>query len=103
MPETDKAVQRFHRLTPQTDYEVNRCWEWQGPLNDKGRPTLTIGHKKYNPVRVAWEFYMDEYLTDKQKIVWECDNTLCVNPYHHSVGGSPFENASLRDMGVGEA
>ena len=83
----NKEAQKLHRHTDpiQTeDYAAGPCWEWVGPLNSKGKPVITVGKIKHNPIRVGWEFYIGE-LHPNQKLAYECDNPMCVNPFHASL------------------
>ena len=62
------------------------CWEWKGATS-KGVPVSfhSVGRKWGNNARRdAWEFSrtIDERLENSDKVVTNCGNDLCMNPWH---------------------
>lgn len=82
----------------------DECWNWQGAKHSKGYGVLFHKNKSVFAHRIAYMLYKDNTFSvrnqelnhkDSKIILHSCDNPLCCNPKHLSVG-TPKEN--IQDM-----
>lgn len=64
------------------------CWEWQGATNNKGYGQVWCGDSK----KVLYCHRVMSGAPAGSTILHSCDNPLCCNPEHLSVG-TPKENS----------
>ncbi|AIT13642.1 HNH endonuclease [Salmonella phage BP12A] len=64
------------------------CWEWTGAVNSKGYGQVWCGESKKT---LYCHRVMSEAPTGTT-VLHSCDNTLCCNPAHLSIG-TPLENS----------
>lgn len=61
------------------------CWPWTGGVSAKGRPYFSLDGKKQLAYRVVYALVKGECPDDKM-ILHSCDNPVCCNPNHHTLG-----------------
>ncbi|SOO46800.1 Phage protein [Yersinia phage fPS-59] len=64
------------------------CWEWQGAVNSKGYGQVWDGEAK----KVLHCHRVMSNAPKGSTVMHSCDNTLCCNPNHLSIG-TPKENS----------
>jgi hypothetical protein len=77
--------QRFWAKVNKTD----KCWIWQAARSsrlDDQYGKIKIGGKVYRSHRVAYAISNSLELTFKGHVLHSCDNPLCCNPEHLSLG-----------------
>ncbi|AXY81724.1 endonuclease [Dickeya phage Katbat] len=71
------------------------CWLWMASTRGtNGYGTLSIGNKMALAHRVSHELFKGP-IPNGQTIMHSCDNPLCVNPEHLSLGN---QSLNMRDM-----
>ncbi len=83
--------------------DPDQCWEWQG-----GRQTKGYGAFAYSPKRsvtahrVAWALKNQQgrLPSPKKVVMHSCDNKLCVNPNHLSLGTIKENNRQALERGL---
>lgn len=58
-----------------------KCWEWQGAINDMGYPILTYNRKNYFAHKKAYELLVGK-IPPGMMVKRKCDNRLCINVDH---------------------
>lgn len=58
-----------------------KCWEWQGAVNDLGYPIVTLNFKNYFVHKIAYKLFV-ENVPSGMMVKRKCDNRLCINPDH---------------------
>jgi len=71
----------------------DKCWEWQGSLNDSGYGNTSFKCKGIKAHRLAWFYVSGSHST--KHILHSCDNRKCVNPKHLREG---VQADNSRDM-----
>ena len=85
----------------------DECWEWQGHTNSTGYGSIGINRKLYSAHRVAYgltfpnsiEFQAPKDKSLKQFILHKCDNRLCCNPNHMTLGNYNDNNKDAKNKG----
>lgn len=97
---TAAELARFHKKIVVAG--PDECWNWTActtgakDLGWYGR--FCLRNKRYYAHRVAWciaRGFPLEYLTDELAVLHDCDNPLCCNPAHLTLG-TQLDN--VRDM-----
>jgi hypothetical protein len=83
----DKTIEnRFYRNVEKTD----TCWIWHGTVTNHGYGQLSMGLRGkctfISSHRLSWILANKKDIPSGMEILHSCDNKLCVNPNHLSVG-----------------
>ena len=62
------------------------CWEWQGGKNNIGYGMIRDGQQMRTTHRVSYEEHNNTPIPAGLVVMHSCDNKLCCNPQHLSVG-----------------
>jgi hypothetical protein len=91
----DELIARFHK-----SYERrgdDECWPWTKSLVGKGYGQIKATRQRHNLYshRVAYLLYHGE-IPARRQVRHSCDNPVCVNPHHLSVGTSADNHQDMR-------
>ncbi len=62
------------------------CWEWKKKLPEGKRPYFDVSGVRKAAYRIVYEQYHGVTLKKSQLVRHDCDNPICCNPHHLSVG-----------------
>ena len=74
---------------------VTDCWIWQGGKNNINYGMMRDGKKMRTVHRVSYEEHSQTKIPIGMSILHSCDNTLCANPAHLTIG---THQQNMRDM-----
>lgn len=74
-----EVVERFHARLASTPTGAG-CIEWCGVISDSGRGLVTVGRRKWQAHRVAYELATGQ--PPPRTVAQSCRNPRCVNPKH---------------------
>lgn len=91
--------------------DPDKCWEWQGCVNNTGYGSMTVSQKAYSAHRIIYaltypnsiDFAAPKDKTLKQFILHKCDNRLCCNPNHMELGNYNDNNKDCAKKGRAKA
>ena len=66
--------------------DITDCWEWQGATNNIGYGMIRDEKKMRTTHRVSYEEHTQTKIPSHLVTMHSCDNTICVNPAHLSLG-----------------
>ena len=66
--------------------EVTDCWEWNGGKTKIGYGLIRDGDKMRTIHRVSYEEHNNKKIPPGMVVMHHCDNKLCGNPAHLSLG-----------------
>lgn len=99
-PRTQVLTMRFHfkRITPTARIEAGSmpepnsgCWLWLESVNRKGYAHLRYEAKMHRANRFSYSAYKGQ-IPEGLMVLHSCDNPLCVNPEHLSLGTAKDNN-----------
>lgn len=88
----DTVAKRFWKKVEKT----STCWNWIGGLFSDGYGHIGDSRGGQKAHRVSYELHTGP-IPDGLVVMHSCDNRVCVNPAHLSVG-SPTDNTKDRDL-----
>ncbi len=92
IPPADKLMSRVVQVD-------TGCWEWTGPVNNKGYGTCRILGERYAH-RASWTL-ANGPIPDGLVVCHKCDNPRCVNPEHMWLGTLVDNNRDMFAKGRG--
>jgi hypothetical protein len=75
--------------------DVTDCWEWQGGKNNIGYGMMRDENRMRTIHRVSYEEHSQTKIPAGMSVMHSCDNPLCANPAHLSVG---THQQNMKDM-----
>ena len=75
--------------------DATDCWEWQGGKTNIGYGLIRDEKRMRSVHRVSYEEHSQTKIPIGMSILHSCDNTLCANPAHLSVG---THKQNMQDM-----
>jgi hypothetical protein len=76
----------LERLLNKVIIDNNSCWVWQGGTNNIGYGMMRDGAKMRTVHRVSYEEHNQSSIPSHLVVMHRCDNKLCTNPAHLSLG-----------------
>ena len=91
--------------------QPDECWTWKGCVNSTGYGSMTVSQVVYSAHRIVFYLTNPDAITLKapankklkQFILHSCDNRLCCNPAHMSVGNYDDNNKDAAQKGRSKA
>lgn len=81
---TDDLRERLRRYAPEGNQD--ECWEWSRATN-KGYGYMAVGRGRMRAAHIiAWEIANDRKMPVGMLVRHDCDNPLCTNPGHLTLG-----------------
>jgi len=79
-------------------YGTCNCWDWLGTTNNKGYGTMGIKKHQYLAHRISWVLHFGE-IPKGLIVCHNCDNPLCIDPYHLFLGTEKDNTKDAVDKG----
>jgi hypothetical protein len=89
------GVSLLDRLLSKVIIDSNDCWIWQGGKNNIGYGMLRDDQKMRTTHRISYEEHNDTTIPSHLIVMHSCDNKLCCNPAHLSLG---TRKDNIKDM-----
>lgn len=93
----NKTIARFWERVARSGDDA--CWIWQGACNTNGYGILSVNLKTTLAHRFSWGLHYGEIPAGEGYhgtcVMHKCDNKLCVNPNHLSLG---TQGDNMKDM-----
>ena len=74
----------------------NRCWEWQGYLNEKGYGRISYKGSLYYAHRLSYVMANNHEFSSLDIVMHTCNNPKCCNPKHLQLGTIQENNEQKR-------
>jgi len=75
------------------------CWEWQSQKNRNGYGRIKFEGKNIGAHRYSYKYYIGE-IPDDLMVLHDCDNKVCVSPFHIHKGDGILNHKEARDRGL---
>jgi len=77
---------KFEKELLKCSSNVRSCWEWSGDYNSKGYGRMKCSEGSKQAHRFSWEYHNGKKIPDSMLVLHSCDNPICINPSHLSLG-----------------
>ncbi len=91
-------VKFFDLFNKKTKRCANGCIEWTGYTAGSGYPEFRVGKKAFAAHRISYEYFHNK-IPDGLFVRHKCDNKLCVNPAHLTIGTHQQNMDDMRERG----
>lgn len=89
----ERKMDDFDRLISKVQIGAS-CWLWAAGTYGNGYGQFRVGDKKIGAHRVSYEMFTGD-IPPSALVMHSCDNRLCVNPEHLSVGSHKDNTADM--------